>query len=87
MAEEIKTTKELRKALGELMMKRGTGPFHEEINYYNVLGLINSFEAGLWERLEWNKVALDKGENRRIGAIKELRKLLEGGDGEKETER
>lgn len=47
---EIKDFEGLEKALGELMLEKGTGPFHEEINYYNVLGLINSLKV--WVRKE-----------------------------------
>lgn len=49
---EIKNFEGLEKALGELMLERGTGPFHEEINYYNVLGLVNSLKAGLKKDLD-----------------------------------
>ncbi len=47
MVTEIKNFGGLEKALEDLMLEKGTGPFHEEINYYNVLGLINSFKAWL----------------------------------------
>lgn len=66
---EIRDFEELEKALGELMLEKGTGPFHEEINYYNVLGLINSLKAGLNKDLDivkQCKIYAERGRSKRI---------------------
>ncbi len=49
---EIKNFEGLTKALGDLMLEKGTGPFHEEINYYNILGLINSFGTSVKDAIK-----------------------------------
>jgi len=83
---KIKSFEELEEALGELMLEKGTGSFHEEINYYNVLGLIKSFKT--WVRKRLNEITrpemLSSSGSSCAYADDELLKILEGEGGEKE---